>query len=274
MQVPLKKDKNGKIIKLNLNVDIENFRKDQDNVFEKVLVTIEGSIPNNHLWIMTVPTRNVKIGYNSKFEPGHNWSGIKNEKGEIEEVLSLRPDTTISYGECNVIEDPRFPNRKSVTLYKPRFTSQIEEIKKWMNDAITGDTPLFIHVVPLDIGINGKKYKETSSQIKEQSRAYSLLSYYDERTKRLIKPNNCNAVTEEAVITSANGDYWGDYIGQNNEDCDFAKHRSVYDLMIRKFVDNKSVYEGIAKSLDLTTDEFFETPKLKSNQTFEPVFLC
>lgn len=171
------------------------------NDASKHFAEILASYPNS-LVIATEPTtRSSSIdGYTKTFNPGHNFSLITDDKGNIDSCLSKRPNTKLVMGQRQRIFDARFIKLAPIIkIFAPLFTSWQEEINHWATKgSIHKKSALYLHIFPLHGSVSSARYKTNVADIKDTAVPYSL----------------------HGTITP-----WGDYIGASN--CNDATIKSI-----------------------------------------------
>ncbi|KTD31453.1 MULTISPECIES: hypothetical protein [Legionella] len=188
----------GKLLKINVTTQ---------SAQSKTILEVADQISKNNknsLLIWTTPTLRLKSEYDDCIYPGHNFSSVIDERGEIACSMSKRPDTTSMIGERNCVPDPRFKNQERTTrLFSPCYPSVQEEILQWFKRAsAVPEYPLFIHAIPIlsCLGLSITSYRDNVENLRGLQEPYTLFSFVHPCGDRYIRAGNCNAATEKSIF--------------------------------------------------------------------------
>lgn len=202
----------------------------------------------NSLLVWTMPTVRINKQHVEGILPGHNFSSITNEKGEIVCTLSKRPDTTAVLGEYPRIDDDRFTKQsKLVRVFRAQYPSSHQEIHHWEDYARkTNDYPLFVHIIPLDeeLGLSAERYQHDAEFLKQMYNIYSLHDWFNRELGRFIRASNCNDITKKVISGSHHKN------DEQNPELKFCQD-AIIDMM-KRFAKNPSDYFNQAHAVGLT----------------------
>ncbi|WED43469.1 hypothetical protein [Legionella cardiaca] len=194
---------NGKLVKILLLDKHQPLDISRTKLYQDII------LPNkNCLFLGTTPTVNFKKDskdtYLQSIYPGHNFSFITDEEGEVFSSISKRPDTNKPLGFQKRIDDQRLEGMPSqIRLYAPRYTTVQEDLLKWLERAfVVSSYPLYLHIFPLiGLGIDVGEYQRNVKTLLETKTPYSLCSWvHPDSASRIIRASNCNSDVQKAIF--------------------------------------------------------------------------
>ncbi|MDP1604696.1 MAG: hypothetical protein Q8M03_15695 [Legionella sp.] len=248
----------GKIVKILLS---ERYKNTSD-MWQYLRENIIKSHPHS-LFVWTAPTSRSKGQHGDFIHPGHNFSSVTDETGEIVSFMSKTPDSTSVLRELKRVPDKRFENLpQTMGVFKPLFTSVRTEFAKWSKRAsLVQGYPLYVHILPLIGGREAlKRFENNVIEIVEIAEPYRLLGSMHPDWDQYIPASNCNSAVGQSIF--------------GKEDCPAVHDLSCQEAamqMVLKFVKNSADYIEQSNALGLTTG--IEPPTI-SEDLYRALFTC